>query len=68
LPTSELVLTFRPPYPKWFVCGSMMAMKNNIFTRDKARQVTATKFDIYTIQGDLTFSTRIFSEIGTGEA
>jgi len=50
------------------MCGSMMAMKNNFFTQDKAKQVTATKLDIYTFQGDLPFSTRITSEIGTGEA
>jgi len=45
LPSSDLPLEFRPPYPEWFVCGSQMAIIQNLFTK-KAKQITSTKHDI----------------------
>jgi len=52
LPSSDQALAFRPPYPKWFVCGSWMAMTQSLITK-KAKQITPTKYDIYTLRGRL---------------
>lgn len=70
LPSSELALALRPPYPKWFVCGSWMAMKQNLIKK-KAKQITTTKHDIYKFRGQLYFGlhqVRITFPIGIGKS
>jgi hypothetical protein len=54
LPSSELAIAFRPPYPKWFVCGSWMAMKQSLIKKE-AKKITLTKLDIYTFRGRLHY-------------
>ena len=50
LPTSELALAFRPPYPKWFFCDSLLGMKQKLKTKEKDK-VTATKCNLHTFRG-----------------
>jgi len=54
LPSSVLALAFRPPYPKWFVCGSWMEMKQSLIKKE-AKKITPTKLDIYTFRGCLHY-------------
>jgi len=68
LPTSELALAFRPPYPKWLFCASLLGMKQKLKTKEKDK-VTATKCNLYSFRGHLHFNLshiRILSPIGIG--
>ena len=66
LPTSELALAFRPPYPKWLPCDSLLGMRQKLITKEKDK-VTATKYNLYTFRGHLHLDlshVRIISLIG----
>jgi len=49
LPTSEMALAFRPPYPTWFFCDSVLGMKQKLKMKEKDK-VTATKCNLYTFR------------------
>ena len=69
LPTSDLALAFRPPYPEWFFCDSLLGMKQKLKTKEKDK-VTATKCNLYTFRGHLHFNLfhiQILSPIGLGK-
>jgi len=69
LPTSELALAFRPPYPKRFFCDSLLGMKQKLKTKEKDK-VTATKCNMHTFRGHLHFNLshiQILSPIGLGK-
>jgi len=34
-PTRKLALAFRPPYPKWLPCDSLLGMRQKLITREK---------------------------------
>jgi len=69
LPTSKLALAFRPPYPKWLPCDSLLGMRQKLITREKDK-VTCTKYNLYTFRGflylDLPY-VEIISPIGIGK-
>jgi len=52
LPTSKLALAFRPPYPKWLPCDSLLGMRQKLITREKDK-VAWTKYYLYTFMGFL---------------
>ena len=52
LPTTDLALAFRPPYPKWLPCDSLLGMKQTLITKEKDK-VTVAKCNIYTFRGHL---------------
>jgi len=69
LPTSKLVLAFRPPYPKWLPCNSLLGMKQSLITKEKDK-VTPVKCNIYTFRGHLHLDlhhVRIISPSGIGK-
>jgi len=69
LPTSKLALAFRPPYPKWLPCDSLLGMSQKIKTKEKDK-VTATKCNLYTFKGHLHLDLphiQIISPIGIGK-
>jgi hypothetical protein len=69
LPSSELALAFRPPYPKWLPCDSLLGMNQKFKTKEKDK-VTWTKHYLHTFRGyihlDLSH-VRITSPIGIGK-
>jgi len=69
LPTSKFALAFRPPYPKWLPCDSLLRMRKKLITREK-ENVTWTKYYLYTFRGflhlDLPYI-EIISPIGIGK-
>jgi len=68
LPTSKLALAFRPPYPKWLPCDSLLGMRKKLITREKDK-VTWTKYYLSNFKGflhlDLSYI-EIISPIGIG--
>lgn len=42
LPIGELALDFRPPFPRWFVCGSHLSVLQNEYLKP-AKWVVSTK-------------------------
>jgi len=68
LPTSKLSLAFRPPYPKWLPCDSLLGMRQKLITREKD-EVTWTKYYLCNFIGflhlDLPYI-EIISPIGIG--
>ena len=38
LPTSELALAFRPPYPKWLPCYSLLGMRQKLIKINNKRK------------------------------
>jgi len=67
--TSKLALAFRPPYPKWLPCDSLLGMSQKLKTKEKDK-VTATKCNLYTFRGHLHLDLphiRIISPIGIGK-
>ena len=67
--TSKLALAFRPPYPKWLPCDSLLGMSQKLKTKEKDK-VTATKCSLYTFRGHLYLDLphiRIISPIGIGK-
>jgi hypothetical protein len=68
LPTSKLALAFRPPYPKWLNCISLLGMKQLLIKKEEDR-VTASKLNLYNFRGHLGLDLahiRITSPIGIG--
>jgi len=68
LPTSKLALAFRPPYPKWLPCDSLLGMKQRLITREKDK-VTWTKYYLSNFKGFLHLGLpyiKIISPIGVG--
>lgn len=68
LSTNELVLAFRPPYPKWLYCDSLLGIKQKFIKKEKDK-VTASKHNLYTFRGHLHYDLphiRILYEIGIG--
>jgi len=68
LPTSKLALAFRPPYPKWLPCDSLLGMKQRLITREKDK-VTWTKYYLSNFKGFLHLGLpyiEIISPIGLG--
>ncbi len=68
LPTSKLALAFRPPYPKWLPCDSLLGMKQRLVTREKDK-VTWTKYHLGNFKGFLHLGLphiEIISPIGVG--
>jgi hypothetical protein len=66
LPTSELALAFRPPYPKWLPCDSLLGMRQKLITKEKDK-VTWTKFYLDNFRGSLHLNfphIKIISPIG----
>jgi len=69
LPTSKLALAFRPPYPKWLPCNSLMGMKQSFITKEKDKVIPA-KCNIYTFRGRLHLDlhdVQIISPMGIGK-
>jgi len=69
LPTSDLALAFRPPYPKWLPCDSLLGMNQKLITKEKDK-VTIAKCNIYTFRGHLHLDlhhVRILSPMGIGK-
>jgi len=68
LPTSKLAQAFRPPYPKWLPCDSLLGMRQKLITREKDK-VTWTKYYLSNFKGflhlDLPYI-EIISSIGIG--
>jgi len=68
LPTSKLALAFRPPYPKWLPCESLLGMKQCLITKEKDK-VTPARCNLYTFRGRLHIDlhhVRIVSLMGIG--
>lgn len=68
LPTSELALAFRPPYPKWLYCMSSLGMRQHFLKREEDKVVWA-KQHLYNFRGHLHLDLphiRIISEMGIG--
>jgi len=68
LPTSKLALAFRPPYPKWLPCDSLLGMRQKLITRKKDK-VTWTKYYLSNFKGFLHLilpHIEIVSPIGIG--
>jgi len=69
LPTSDLALAFRPPYPKWLPCDSLLGMNQKLITKEKDKVIVA-KCNIYTFRGHLHLDqhhVRIISLVGMGK-
>lgn len=69
LPTSDLALAFRPPYPKWFPCDSLLGMSQKFIPKEKDK-VTVAKCNIYNFRGRLHLDlhhVRIISPMGIGK-
>ncbi|RHN45392.1 hypothetical protein MtrunA17_Chr7g0230461 [Medicago truncatula] len=70
LPTSDLALAFRPPYPKWFPCDSLLGMSQKFIPKEKDK-VTVAKCNIYNFRGRLHLDlhhVRIISPMGIAVA
>jgi len=69
LPTSELSLAFRPPYPKWLPYDSLLGMRQRLITREKDK-VTWTIYYLHTFRSFLHLGLpyiEIISPIGIGK-
>jgi len=69
LPTSDLALAFRPPYPKWLPCDSLLAINQKFITKEKDKVIVA-KCNIYTFRGHLHLNllhVQIISPMGVGK-